>query len=112
MGVRYTSKFWRGAYAVLLAVTPTYSALAVEGVITERLPNCAYFIVKTDNDYAVMEWNGEVKPERNDRLSGNFSAGTMNVLQNVTRGEKVKVWIEGYPFGYDEAIKIFRDECQ
>jgi hypothetical protein len=99
-------------YVLLLVIIPLHSASAAEGVITEHLPDCNYFVLKTDEGYAVMEWNGESKPDRNDHLFGNITAGAMNVLENDTRGGKVKVWVEMYPVSYDDAMNIYRDECQ
>jgi hypothetical protein len=98
--------------ALLLSLIPLQSALAIEGVITERSSGCPYFVVKTGEAYAVMQWNGESKPDRNDRLVGNYAAGAMNLLNNATRGGNVKVWIEDYPLSYDDAMKIYRDECK
>lgn len=112
MAVTQSAKSWHCIYALLLSVTPMHNALGAEGIITELTPDCSYFVVKTNEAYALMEWNGDGKPERNDRLLGNFSTGSMNVIENVTRGGKVKVWIENYPISYDEAIKFYKSECQ
>ena len=97
--------------ALLLAFSPLQVTHATEGIITEGSPECAYFVVKADEAYAVMEWNSENKPLRNDRLAGTFNSGSMKMLENVTRGGNVKVWVEGYPLSYDEAMTIYKAEC-
>jgi hypothetical protein len=46
------------------------------------------------------------------RVENDLAAGAMNFLNNATRGGNVKVWIEDYPLSYDDAMKIYRDECK
>ena len=95
----------------LLLFTSFSPALAAKGVVVLHKSGCDYYIVKTNNGYAILEWYGGNDPSEGDVLVGDFETYGMKDIYNLTADDETSVWIEDFWLSKSRAIEEYYEEC-
>ena len=104
------SKLLKLSVLLLFFFLPS-AAFSIEGVVVYYRFGCDYYIVYTENGYALIEdqVGGEIGD--NDLLVGDFNYRGMAIIYNASRGYNCKVWIEGYSMTEEEVNYGYYDKC-
>ncbi|OPA85103.1 hypothetical protein BFW88_23655 [Pseudomonas fluorescens] len=103
----------RALTAVLLILLTLFSPLvsAAKGVVVYYKSGCSYYIVLTNQGYALLEWFGGNDPSEGDTLIGDYEAYGMKDIYNSTADAETKVWVEDFILTKDRAIESYFEEC-
>lgn len=98
------------AGGLLLLAAPSRAA---EGtVVAISGSDCSdYFVISTDDGYAILEWFGGPMPEMDDKLSGQFDQFSAEDVSVLPDGGKMHVYVEDYGLSKDDAADKFKDKC-
>lgn len=100
--------------AILFVLLLNYPAIAlpeVGVVVLEATPGCDYFVVETSGGYSLLEWyGGVVFIWEGDKVFGELHSYGFKDIYIENRGE-MRVWIEDYWMGEQDALQYFYSNC-
>jgi len=70
-----------------------------------------YFVVKTDDGYAVLEWYSGYKPDEGDKVSGEFGLFGYRDISVQPGGANIHAWVEDYGLSLDDANDKLKGKC-
>lgn len=101
----------RALIIALLLFISFSSAFAAKGVVVLYKSGCDFYIVKTNNGYAILEWYGGNDPSEGDILVGEFETFGMKDIYNLTADAETTVWVEDFWLPKSSAIEKYYEEC-
>lgn len=99
-------------YSIILLVMVFFICLASEayaakGVVAYKKSGSDYFIVATNNGYAILEWYGGYDPDVGDVIAGDFESYGFKDIFNITQRSKFRVWVENFWLSEEDAIEEY-----
>lgn len=93
---------------LLLCAAPAFAADAPVVLVTVECHD--YFVVDLgDKRYALLEWFGGYRPEKDDVVSGDFSHyGAQDML---VKDRRLRVYVEDYDLSQDDINDKLADKC-
>jgi hypothetical protein len=88
-------------------------AHAAQGTIVSATGSeCSdYFVVSTDNGYAILEWYSGPMPATDDKVVGDFDHFSFEDISIVPGGGRMHVWVEDYGVTQDDANDKLKEKC-
>jgi hypothetical protein len=89
------------------------SARADDAAVVLVTTDCQdYFVVDTGGKrYALLEWYGGARPEKGDKLSGDFSHFGIRDMQLMPGTRRLRVWVEDYDLSQDDINDKLANKC-
>lgn len=84
---------------------------AAKGVVLFYKSGCDYYIVATDNGYALLEWYGGNDPSEGDILLGAYESYGMKHVYNLSADSETQVWVEDYWLNEGRVVEKYYDKC-
>ena len=102
-----------GCAWLLLPVMMTGPADAADGTVTAVTGSeCSdYFVVSTDDGYALLEWYSGPMPEEDDKVSGEFDRFVAEDISVLPDGNRMHVYVEDYGLSEDDAADKLKQKC-
>lgn len=92
-------------------LTAATIASAAKGVVAYYKSGCDYYIVATDQGYALLEWYGGNDPSKGDVLVGGYESYGMKEIYNLTAEAETRVWVEDYMLSKEDALEQYFEQC-
>ncbi len=88
-------------------------ANAAQGTVTATTGSeCSdYFVVSTDDGYALLEWYGGPVPETDDKVVGDFDHFSAEDISVLPGGAMMHVYVEDYGLSEDDAAGKLKEKC-
>jgi len=88
-------------------------ASAADGTVTSVTGSeCSdYFVVKTDDGFALLEWYSGPSPETDDKVVGQFDHFSAEDISVMPGGGMMHVYVEDYGLSEDDAADKLKQKC-
>jgi hypothetical protein len=88
-------------------------AHAADGTVTAVTGSeCSdYFVVNTDDGYALLEWYSGPMPETDDKVAGDFDRFSAEEISVLPAGNRMRVYVEDYGLSKDDAADKLKEKC-
>jgi hypothetical protein len=70
-----------------------------------------YFVVKTGDEYALLEWFSGHVPDKGDKVVGEFNLFGFRNITLQPAGEQIRVYLEDYGLSLDDASDKLNGKC-
>ena len=102
-----------GCAWLLLPVMMAGPANAADGTVTSATGSeCSdYFVVSTDDGYALVEWYSGPMPETDDKVVGDFDHFSAEDISVLPGGNRMHVYVEDYGLSKDDAADKLKEKC-
>jgi hypothetical protein len=96
-------------FLLLFFPAPVFAAEAPVVLVTT---NCQdYFVVDLGGKrYALLEWFGGYRPEKDDVVSGDF--GHFGAQDMTVKGRRLRAYVEDYDLSQDDINDRLADKCK
>jgi hypothetical protein len=98
-------------FAAALVLGSAAAALADQGVVVAIQPGCDFFAAESPNGIAVLEWYGGIRPDMDQKITGDFDQYGFHDINVVPPGSRMHVWVEDYSLSKDAAAEKLQDKC-
>jgi len=96
---------------LLVIIAIPQISFAAKGYVVYYKFGCSYYIVETNNGYAILEWFGGTDPSEGDIIVGNFESYGMKTLYDVTSDSETRAWVEDYWLSKTSVIEKYLEHC-
>ena len=81
-------------FAAALVLGSAVAAFADEGAVVAIQPGCDFFAAESPNGIAVLEWYGGIRPDMDQKISGDFNQYGFHDITVVPPGMRMHIWVE------------------
>jgi hypothetical protein len=96
--------------ATALLASPARAAQGTIAAATES--DCSdYFVVETDDGYALLEWFAGAVANKGDKVAGTFNQYGMQMIAVLPQGGMMRAYLEDYGLNQDDAQDRLKQKC-